>query len=917
MPKLWRRSRALAQFCLPLIFSRVAILVLAGVVVVSLFIPWHQAAPRTYPGLDPNLLYINSKGTGTQSGDVRISGDRAVLTAREASAPALHLVSSETDFSAEFDVTPSKTIDQWQTARVNVQPPQGTSYYAVLVGATGGTILFRSIALTPVSAGSSSPPAIFADDFTNPKNPIWYPAPGVDRGTGSGMQITAPGKQEVGTYTRIVGLAQPQSTYVISGQFRSVVGVPNFKIAIDWLDSQQRHISYGANWSAWAPFQQPLVPATISVWHPRRNYAISLEFTGALKPKIEAVTRDTGGSVSTQELADYEAGKTYHVVVTWMHAQNAAFRVTGPDRKTVTYSIGRQSGFGLFSDPFANLSIGTSAPLGATSSLEISQVKLIIPAHSRFAQSVSDWRLTLLTWVIVLWLLAYVSAYFITQRLGRRSGLPSFRGAVARLIRWRSLVVLASLGALCALYAAATVIDGHPFDRLSQESWAYVINQYGIGALYGRSSAIPDSIVRGGTGPWSPAEYAYPPGMVNFFVVVAKSWQAVHGSIVPMANSDYYTFWKFAFAFFILVTAGLIFAISRRLNSGSLSWPLILAAVLALSPAVIFDVAVWGESNALLWSALLLAVWALVVDRPRLMWSAIVISVLIKQTALLVVPLVALYALRRYGLRRSLTYGAFGLVAGFGFIAPSLLAGYSPVTAALPTIGKVADFGSPLSSYDTTVAADTFPVWVVLTGVRGLHGMARLWTSDRETVPLLGMTYSSAGLVLFILVALVAAWAVWREAGRQPPSYQRLFVSIALVIVGYVCLNTRTSGHYLILALPFLLLGLPRAARVRAFWKVAAVSALAIISEYGLFMVIAVRGEWPNFAVLGSPSTNTFSGLVYAIYTYDGFITLFAVLMFFVMVRLLLEVATDLRRRVTVPAHVTPEGVRETAGAAV
>jgi len=413
---------------------------------------------------------------------------------------------------------------------------------------------------------------------------------------------------------------------------------------------------------------------------------------------------------------------------------------------------------------------------------------------------------------------------------------------------------------------------------------------------------------------WSPAEFVYPPGMVNFFIAVAKTWQLGHGSPVPLASDLYTSLWKFAFAAFILVGAGLLLAISRRTNGGSRGWALLLAGLFAVSPAVIFDVAVWGQTNGLLLAVLLLAVLALVLDRPQLMWSAIVVAVLVKQTALLVVPLIALFAVRRYGLRRSITYAAFGIIVGFVFIAPSLLAGYSPATVYMTTFGKLADFGTPLTPYSTTVSADTFPIWVVLTGVRNFHGMDRLWTSDRETVPLMGLTYSTAGLLLFIFIALAAAWAVWREAGRPTSSYQRLFLTISLVIVGYVSLNTRTSGHYLILAIPFLLLGLPRSVPLTAFWKVASVSALALVSEYGLFMFIAAKGEWPNFAVLGSPTTNGFSGLVYAIYTYDGFITLFALLMFLVVLRLLLEVTTDVRRRMTIPAHVAPDAVRETAG---
>jgi hypothetical protein len=380
-------------------------------------------------------------------------------------------------------------------------------------------------------------------------------------------------------------------------------------------------------------------------------------------------------------------------------------------------------------------------------------------------------------------------------------------------------------------------------------------------------------------------------------------------------GSELFTsWWKFAFAVFIVVAAGLILAISRRTNGGSRRWALLVAGLFAISPAVIFDVSVWGQSNGLLLAILLLAMLALVLDRPQLMWSAIIVAVLVKQTALLVVPLIALFAIRRYGLRRSLTYAAFGLIVGFVFIAPTVLAGYSPATVYMTTIGKLADFGTPLTPYNTTVSADTFPIWVVLTGIRGLHGIDRLWTTDRDSVPLMGIPYSSAGLVLFVVLALLAAWVVWRDAGTTSTrSYQRLFLAMALVVVGYVTLNTRSSGHYLILAIPFLLLGLPSGARLSAFWKVASVSALALISEYGLFMFIAAKGEWPNFSVLGSPSSNPVSGLVYGIYTYDGFITLFAMLMFWVMVRLLVEVTTELRRGVTVPAHVT-ETVRETAG---
>ena len=924
LPRMTSRARAALYFLLPRIFSRNAVVVVGIAVVASLLIPWHTAGPRVYPGLDPNLLFVNDKGSRAQSGSVIITGDSALISARENSAPTVHLVDSESDFSAGFDVTPSKTAQPWQTGRVAIQPPTGTRYFAVLVGARGGTIVFHNINVTPVATSTTSPQqASFSDDFANSRLPNWFLAPGVDRVTAGptntyGLQVTA-GDHEVDTYTRLVGPVQQLGAYVVSTQFRSVAGQPNFKIAIDWLDGQGRHISYGADWDEWTPFAQPFVPAIVSLWHPRRNNAINLEFTGALQPTIAVVSIDGTNSPTTKTLGDYEAGKTYHIALVWKHAQSATFSVKTPEGKNLVYSIDRKSRLGLFDEPFVNLSVGSSAPPGATSTLEIRHVKLIIPAQTRFAQNVSDWRLNVLTWAIVLWLLAYVAAYVITHNWGHWSALLRWRTTVVRALSWRTVAILAGLGALCALYAAAAIVDGHPFDRLSQESAAYVIDQYGVGTIYGRTSAIPDSAIRGGSGPWSPAEFVYPPGMVNFFIGVGKTWQLVHGSIVPMADRNYYVFWKFAFALFIAVSAGLILSISRRTNGGTPAWAWLLTGLFALSPAVIFDVAVWGQSNGLLLAILLLAVLGLVTDRPKLMWSAIVVAVLVKQTALLVVPLVALFALRRHGVRQSLTSAAFGAAVGFAFIAPTILAGYSPATAYQTVIGKVADFGTPLTAYNTTVSLDTFPIWVVLTAFQNLHGIDRLWTSDHTTIAGLGVTYATAGLILFLAVFVIAARVTWKASRTETRSYQHLFLAIALVVVAYVSLNTRTSGHYLILAVPFLLLGLPRAAPLRAFWKLAAVSTIALLSEYGIFMFIAAKGEWPNFYVLGSPTTNAFSGLVYRIYTSDIFITLFAGLMLFVVYRLLVEVATQPGRKLTMLAHASPEPVsreapREAAG---
>jgi hypothetical protein len=859
------------------------------------------------------LIFINETGDGLRKGHVTIHEGSALITATGESAPTVHLVDSESDFSARLDVTPFAAGQPWQVAVVTVRPPPGSRFVSVLVGVVGGTVLFRDITIRPLGS-SVVPPGqfAFADDFSDPKLSKWLRQPWVDRVAieepgGHALRIGTSGDKEVGTYTPILGPISSLPEYVVSARIRPAGGLPHFKIAIAWIDAQRRTIAYLPDWSEWAGFAQPLVPARISLWHPRRGNAINLEFGASLRPTIAITTQDARGVSGGKVLGDYVPGATYHISLIWKHARSASFVITTPEGKAMAYEIDRSSGLGLFDDPFVNLSIQASAPRGATSSVEITNPTLIIPARTRYALNVSDLHLIWLTWGILAWLLLYASIHANRYLRSRRRVTTRRR---ARRAKWRVLAALAAISVLAPLYLVAGLADGHPFDRLSNESAAYVVDQYGIGALFGRTSAIPDALIRGGTVPWNPAEFVYPPGMVNVVTVIAKTWQLAGGSINPGRDRSYALFYKFGLALFILVTAGLLFLISNTTSGGSRRWAWLIAVLFALSPAVIFDAPIWGQTNALLSAVLLLAVFALLTGRSRLMWSCILIALLLKQTALLVVGLLAVFALRRFGPKRTAIDAAFGIIVGFAFMAPFVLSGYHPSTAYLTTIEKLIDFGTPLTQYDTQVSADTFPVWVLFTGFNGLQGHDRLWASDHATVGWLNLTYADAGVILFLVVGCTAALAAWRAAGATP-NYRRLFLCIALAIVAYVTLNTRTSGHYLTLALPFLLLGMPRGVSPAAFWKFAAVSASAVVSMYGLFMFIAVHGDWPSFAVLGNPATNALSALVYRIYTSDVFITLFAALMVCVTAQLLVEILKPTDPSVLALAPPAAEAERE------
>jgi hypothetical protein len=174
------------------------------------------------------------------------------------------------------------------------------------------------------------------------------------------------------------------------------------------------------------------------------------------------------------------------------------------------------------------------------------------------------------------------------------------------------------------------------------------------------------------------------------------------------------------------------------------------------------------------------------------------------------------------------------------------------------------------------VSGDTFPVWVLLTGRNGLRGFERLSASDQGRVPGLPVSYLAAGSIMMAGTFALAGWLAWGGA-RQVAGARLLSLSVALIFLAYVTFGTRVSGRYLTLALPFLLLGCSDVKSLRALWIPAGISVVSLVSTYGLFMTITVRGEWPSFFGLGTPTTNAFSGMIYRLYTSDPAITLFAV----------------------------------------
>jgi Gpi18-like mannosyltransferase len=623
----------------------------------------------------------------------------------------------------------------------------------------------------------------------------------------------------------------------------------------------------------------PAIPLQARLWFPSSGSSIILRFGSDPRHEVIAIATNSDGQVdgAVTVLGTYDLGTTYRVIVNWRKGSVGSFEFVPPDGAGTTYRVDRSSGLVLFDDRFVDLTLDSVAT-GGNQRIEISKFDLVIPPQTSFASKASDPRLTIVTFVIVAWFLAFASYHGLHWLLGRRKEPEREHGKIQRwgLSPMRALAVgVPSVLIVIAAYAALAPVDGHPYDRLAQESYAYVSDSYGLGSLYERTSYIPDAVVHGGQGSWSSPPFAYPPVMAYPYWLIGRAWHLAQGPIVPMQNRAFQVFWKLAFALFVLVNAAIVFYVSARARGPR--WALFAAGLYALNPAMVFDAAGWGETEAIVVTALLVSTLGFVSGRPRLGWSSLVLAILLKQSALFALPAMAIYSLKKYGLQRTVTGGSFGLLVGFAAVSPLIFLGYQPATIYKSVFAQILNFATPTPIY---ASSDTFSIWTLVNGIRGLHGFSRIWAP--YALQIAGVSFSAAGTVIFLLVVAAILWMLWRTRPERL-SNEVLLLSVSGVLIAYVAFSTVASARYLLLAVPLLILVLARSPSRIVLATIGGLSIIAFISMYGVLMEIAVRGDWPIFYGLGNPTTNPLSGAIYQAYTSDVTITVLAVVLLVIL----------------------------------
>ena len=198
----------------------------------------------------------------------------------------------------------------------------------------------------------------------------------------------------------------------------------------------------------------------------------------------------------------------------------------------------------------------------------------------------------------------------------------------------------------------------------------------------------------------------------------------------------------------------------------------------ALNPALLFDTVVWGQTDslvtALMWLATLVAL-----DREYTVAAAVLaIAVLAKPHALIMLPPLLCWVLRKDGFAR--------LWAPIGAFTATVAVAVIPFAVGRPWDWLPRFYLAGLASYPET-SVNAFNLLAIVGGLR-----------RPENAAFLGLSDFTLGLALVLAVLTLSCVQVWRN-----PSPSSLMLAIALALFGEFLFGPRMHERYLYPALVF------------------------------------------------------------------------------------------------------------------
>jgi len=224
------------------------------------------------------------------------------------------------------------------------------------------------------------------------------------------------------------------------------------------------------------------------------------------------------------------------------------------------------------------------------------------------------------------------------------------------------------------------------------------------------------------------------------------------------------------------------------------------ALFLAVSPVFFVNAALWGQFDVLLTLFMLAAVLALLRDQPVLAGAALGLALATKLLAVVLVPLLALYAWRRFGTKEVLRGAGAAFLVMVLLALPHVIAGRGRAVLAAYT-GAVGYYPyRTAEAYNTWYLLDRYDVLV-----RGMSPPE----ARRDDRPALGpLTFHHLGLIAFGVTTAVVLLALARR-----PTPKALLWAASFQLFAFFMLPTQVHQRYIVPAVAMMALLAPLSRR--------------------------------------------------------------------------------------------------------
>lgn len=230
----------------------------------------------------------------------------------------------------------------------------------------------------------------------------------------------------------------------------------------------------------------------------------------------------------------------------------------------------------------------------------------------------------------------------------------------------------------------------------------------------------------------------------------------------------------------------------------------------------------WGQNDAPYSFFMLLVAYLLINKRPRWMWIAYACAFIAKFQSVMFFPVLALLALRRFGLRANLEGALAGALLFAVVVLPFYLGSGSMA---------LAPFGGTVSLFPNVVNGAN-NLWYLLSGASP--------TAILDSEQFLGaVTYFQAGIALLAIGTAILCWRAWRLAER-PDEY----LVLALASFTFFMLPTQMGIRYFYPGLMFLALAMLRDKRLTVVFLI-----IGLVFTHNIFDLV-----WLGIGLLYYPA---------------------------------------------------------------